>query len=769
MSDSAGTERSRESLEILSLAQAQYQAAGTIYGSNNPAEILDALVSFVETVYEEAELGLIDPETDPPILSILAEYTDGRVTRSRKRVRLDEYPAYDTYSAIEVLNISNVETDPFITPEERDGLRALNVASLLVVPLVVTQRLIGVLRFTSAQPVNLGPSRLRALRNLVDQAAVVFENQSLLRDTEMTLQEVRALYDVNQAMLAAVDTMDILRVLRQKLAPDADTILHVVAVDAPAVPTDADAAPMRFLLRQITTRGYESDVQQPISLNASGQPFDSDGSTATNITLVDDAGRVTAQTRHPLHETLVAYGIASYAVMNIRERGAIQDYIAITFKNPFTFDSRTARLYAAVADQTAIVLQNQRLLGEAQMSAAQANNQLRTLQILNNLSTSIAAIKAEDELLNRGLRLVIETLGADHGGLMLMDPAFSVGTVVAEYPALGTLGQEIPVATNPMAQMMREDPYRSLVLADVETDSRIPEQLRQFLVNHAGIRGMVILPLQATDTLIGSIGLDMYEKGRTFTDDQLQTAITMAAQIAIALQNVRLLNDSNRRAAQLQRVAEFGQSLQASLQQEEILDLMAGFTMQMLAVDTLVIGLYDPLRGALRIVTQRRSASDTQPISSTIPLSGTLPGRAWDTGQTVVVGDLLNERGLPALPHSPLNTRSALIVPIMSRSQPTGLVIATSSQANVYNPTDVAIFEQMVTQLNVALENSQAFRKSQQTAQYEALINVISAQLQQYTALDDMLQVTLRELGKALGARRARARFSTPSPSSVSE
>ena len=59
------------------------------------------------------------------------------------------------------------------------------------------------------------------MRNLGDQIAVVFENQALLRSTATTLDEVQTLYNINRAMLGALDPLDMLRVLRDHLAQDA--------------------------------------------------------------------------------------------------------------------------------------------------------------------------------------------------------------------------------------------------------------------------------------------------------------------------------------------------------------------------------------------------------------------------------------------------------------------------------------------------------------------------------------------------------------------
>ena len=87
-----------------------------------------------------------------------------------------------------------------------------------------------------------------------------------------------------------------------------------------------------------------------------------------------------------------------------------------------------------------------------------------------------------------------------------------------------------------------------------------------------------------------------------------------------------------------------------------------------------------------------------------------------------------------------------------------------------YQPVDYSIikgplgneaaFQQMSNQVAVALSNANAYARSQKVAQNKALANEIVAELQQQTEVESILQVTARELGKALGAKRARIRLS---------
>jgi GAF domain-containing protein len=113
--------------------------------------------------------------------------------------------------------------------------------------------------------------------------------------------------------------------------------------------------------------------------------------------------------------------------------------------------------------------------------------------------------------------------------------------------------------------------------------------------------------------------------------------------------------------------------------------------------------------------------------------------------------------------------RSLLISPIRSRGRALGTVQIASLRPHAYGETDVALFQQMVTQFAVALENSEAYAQSQRVAKNQALVNDITAQLQRNSDVQRMMEITLEELSKALGARRARAHLSVQGDGNSSE
>ena len=136
-----------DSQKRLTVAQAQYAASSTIYGSNDPVEILDALIAFGGRPFAEAHMGLFDSETE--ILHIIVIRDESGVKPTSFGRGLEEYPAYETLSAVEELYIADVLTDPFLTDQERELLQSRNISSMLVIPLIVGQRFTGLIEFSN--------------------------------------------------------------------------------------------------------------------------------------------------------------------------------------------------------------------------------------------------------------------------------------------------------------------------------------------------------------------------------------------------------------------------------------------------------------------------------------------------------------------------------------------------------------------------------------------------------------------------------------------
>ncbi len=757
--------------EQLALAEAQYEASSTIYGSNDPVEILNALINFGAKAFSDAHLGLLDPETQ--VLNIIAIRDSNGVHSAQGTRSLNEYPAHETLSAVEVLYVEDVESDPFLTESERASIKALNMSAMLIIPLVVAQRLIGLISFTDANPVTVSPLRLRAMRNLGDQIAVVFENQSLLRSTATTLDEVQMLYEINRAMLSAVTPLDILRVLHTHLAHEASMINYLSVERSPQNPTET-------LVIRSTIRPETNSEESPDQIVPGIDNLDAvfGKAESTSLLFIEEIDPQAAAIRSLFPNNPPRSLIA----IIVREHGQIEDMIGVVYQQPCQFDSRTRRLYTAVADQIGIVMQNQRLLRTAQTSAEQLTRQVRVLEGLNRLSSGISNFRAEKELLDYAAQSLVDALDVDHVGIVLFERGESYGMIVSEYPDGDAVGSKVESRDSMLVKSLREHPDHPLIIADITTDPLIEPETRGIL-RRSGVVSRMFMALQLSDELIGTVGFDLYTRYLRFTPEMIETARTMISQVAIGLQNIRLLTDEQRRAEQLQRVSALGQAVQATLRIDSILNIMLTESSQVIPMDSMSIAFYDAQLGQLRIVGQYSEGKVSIDVQNgpLLAMDGTFVGQVWQTQQMVVIADThvitsigqlqdprlaswafnqFDERMVRNISRmQDLSMRSVMVAPLNTRARQIGTVSLGCYRPYSYAEADQAIFQQMINQFVVAIENAEAYRQSERAAQNEALINEISTHLQQQGDIEEMLRTAVTELGAALNARAGRIRL----------
>jgi len=132
-----------------------------------------------------------------------------------------------------------------------------------------------------------------------------------------------------------------------------------------------------------------------------------------------------------------------------------------------------------------------------------------------------------------------------------------------------------------------------------------------------------------------------------------------------------------------------------------------------------------------------------------------LAGRAAESNAPVLAGDTSQDPGWLRNPLLP-KTRSEVAVPIAVGDQVLGVLDAQHTLANGMTQADADLLQSIASQVAVAVRHARLYLPVQQVLEREARIASISRKIRETKTVEDALQVTVCELGRALDPREIR-------------
>ncbi len=214
----------------------------------------------------------------------------------------------------------------------------------------------------------------------------------------------------------------------------------------------------------------------------------------------------------------------------------------------------------------------------------------------------------------------------------------------------------------------------------------------------------------------------------------------------------------SKRAAELQSVAEISTKASVATNERDMLHNLVELTKSSFNLYHTHVYLLDDDKSKL-VLTAGAGEVGSQMVSEkrSIPFDhpNSLVARAARTGQGAISNDVTKEPDFLPNPLLP-NTSSEMSIPIIVGDTMLGVFDVQADQFNRFTDEDVAIMTTLARQIAVSLQNIRSYADVQARAEREALIASIGQKIQGAATVESVLQITARELGRAVGSKQTR-------------
>ena len=409
--------------------------------------------------------------------------------------------------------------------------RARGYRSILVVPMLREGVSIGTIAITRRDPGPFAEQLIGLLNTFADQAVIAIENTRLFNETREALERQTA-------------TADILKVIASSPS-DVQPVFEAIATSANRLIGGFTATVMLFIgdtlqLVAFTPTNPAADEMLQASFPrplAEFPPFELvRGGETVQIpdTESDDVP--------PVNRTLArSRGYRGMVFTPLMSKGAPIGILSVTRKEPGSFAAHHVQLLQTFADQAVIAIENARLFNETQEAL---ERQTATADILKVIASSPSDVQPVFEaVVNSAARLfepcsaTITTLkeGKLHWNASAqIVPSFDHEAARAVYP----------IPFDPDQSPSTRAILERRIIAIPDTDAPDTPEYTRRVSAAGGFRSITFVPLIHENRGIGTIILTHPQTGFRFSDKQLALLQTFADQAVIAIENVRLFNET---------------------------------------------------------------------------------------------------------------------------------------------------------------------------------------------------------------------------------
>ncbi len=644
----------------------------------------------------------------------------------------------------EVMYVSMLDDLPPEAEPERQEFSSQQMCAAIAVPVVFQGKTIGFLGIDAVQPQAPWPKELIALLKSVGEVFIHALNHKQAREVLM-----QAYQNLEQRVAERTNELQTLFAVQQALTShlDLDAVLQLIAEAAQRL-TEAQRAVV-FLLHDgeelvlsfVAGETYPDTMPRSYKANEwlSGRSM-----LANEPLLLADMKN---DPRVIFPNTTCPY-LSQLSIPLWSSHGPLGTII-VSHQQKERFDADDIRVMTMLASSAVIALENASLYRAEQERRREADRHRRAAEGLRDILAVLNARRSLPDVLDYTMVQAHQLLSASAGVIYrsFLEGRAVVVEAVSE-TLRGLLPQEpVPVGleTVPLA-ILNGAPYRvSYFQSALALDPELASWQQGI---HAAYHASLAVPLMIRESFYGALVL-YYAEPQEFPVEDIQLAMALGGQVALAIENVQLYAEARRRTDELHSLFAVQQAITSRLDRDTVLQLIADEARRLTATEqsavymlhgdelevSVISGRVKPSARGYRLKVDKSAAGlavqSRQPV---LFLAGHTPLQIdWEFTQQ-------------------MGAHSFMVVPLLTGNNPLGTIVVSNKRNGDLGADDERVLTLLASSAVIGLENSRLYAETRRRLAESQSLQRVTAALLKPLGLEELLQFVCDEARRLIEA-----------------
>jgi len=541
---------------------------------------------------------------------------------------------------------------------------------------------------------------LHFIASLVDETMLALGKARTFSDLERRVKELQALSIISQAVNFTLPLDDIFELIYTQTARILDAHNFFVVL------YDEKRERLRFAFYVEEDERFYPDEEWPLGVGLTSEIIRTSQPILTDDYAAECSRRSVAAGGKPGHAWMgvpLIAGDRAVGVINVS-----------SFDPDVRYAEEHLQVFRAIADQTANILEKNRLYHEMEQRAQQ-------LATLNEVGRTITSTLELRPALNLIMEKAVEILNAEAGSLLLVNP--ETGDLIFEVtlgPTAGDIhGTRLPMGTGIVGKVAQTaEPF---IVNEAQSDQRwfrgVDSKTGEFTT-----RSLMAVPMITKDRVIGVLEVINKQDGTGFDVSDQNLLSAFAANAAVSIENARLYTMTDQalaaRVQELQTLQRIDRELNTTLDYARTLELTVEWAMRVTDAKAGLIGVLASENAGLVLHALRGYPSEMDEFRrEPWPLGRGIVGRVATTGMPNMVPDVRQDPDYVGMIPS---TRSQLTVPVAHENRVIGVIGLESDQVSGFDLEDLNFVVRLADHAAVSIVNARLYEEVKRANQYKS-------------------------------------------------